>query len=284
MARNPEKPENFRLEVSPESIISDGKTEVTVKCAFKDKKGKASKEEFPVTFLCARQKIRIEKNASHGGVSFKFKPTRATGKTPFHIVTPSGEQSGTMMIRPTPYQYVKDFVVSILLAVIIAFGIIRPFILQTYFIPSESMEPTFYKNDRLVGLMFPFFFRTPHRGEVVVFRRPGVTISHKVPILNVKWNTKVNFIKRVIAVGGDTIEIHDLTVYVNNKPLKEPYVAQPPFYRMPPVKVPKGSVFLMGDNRNNSLDSHVWGALPLKYVQSKAWAQFWPIDRLKVVH
>jgi len=283
MARDSEKNAGFKIELSHNSVVSDGKTEVTVKCIFRDKKGKPLKEEFPVTFVCRKQKIREEKTASHGGVSFKFRPRRPTGKTPFLVITPHGEQAGVILVRPTPAQYVRDFVVSILMAVVIAFGVIRPFILQTYFIPSGSMEPTFYEKDRLVGLMFPFRFREPRRGEVVVFHRPGEVLEHRIPLLNVKWKTNINFIKRVIAIGGDTIEIRDLTVYLNNRPLTEPYVKQPPFYNMPAVKVPKGSVFLMGDNRNNSLDSHYWGPLPLKYVRSKAWVQFWPPDRIKVI-
>lgn len=285
MADPNEKQTNFKIEVWPDTVVSDGNNEVTVKCSFKDKKGKPLKEEIPVGFVCKKQKINEEKNVSHGSVSFKFRPGRPTGKTHFKVTSSLGEQSGTILIRPTPYQYIRDLFVSILMAVVIAFGVIRPFILQTYFIPSSSMEPTFYEKDRIIGLMFPYKFRNPRPGEIIIFRRPGIGVSHeiKLPFYTVKWLSPTNFIKRVIAAGGDTVEIRDLTVYVNDRPLKEPYLKQPPFYRMPPLKLPKGTLFMMGDNRNYSQDSHVWGPLELKNVRSKAWIQFWPFDRMKVV-
>ncbi len=286
MDKAADKSSTFRMEVKPDRVVSDGISEVSVRCSFKGKKGDPSKEDIPVTFICRKLKIKEEKTAQKGSVTFKFKPKRPTGKTLLTVSTPQGEQSAVITVLPTPYQYIRDTVQAIVLAVIIAFGIIRPFIIQTYYIPSSSMEPTFYEKDRLIGLMFPYRIRDPKPGEIVIFNRKGEVLKHtlRLPFHTFEWTTKVNFIKRVIAVGGDTVEIRDLTVYVNNKPLTEPYLKQPPFYNMAPVKLPKNTFFMMGDNRNNSLDSHIWGPLPRKNVISKAWVQFWPLDRIKIIH
>ncbi|HOO55678.1 MAG TPA: signal peptidase I [bacterium] len=281
MAKEKKLDTKFGLDVKPESLVSDGIQEVSVRCSFKDKKGKHSKEEIPVVLVCNKQKIRQEKTTRSGSVTFKFKPGKPTGKTKIEVITPDGSEQRTITINPTTYQYFRDLFVAISMAFIIAFGLIRPFILQTYYIPSGSMEPTFYKNDRLIGLMYPVRLHKFGKGDIVVFNRDGEVIEYNLILF--KWKKKVNFIKRLIAEGGDTIEVKDLTVYVNNEPLKEPYVKQPPFYNMAPVKVPEGHVFLMGDNRNNSNDSHYWGTLPVKNIKSKAWFRFWPLDRIGLV-
>jgi signal peptidase I len=87
-------------------------------------------------------------------------------------------------------------------------------------------------------------------------------------------------IKRVVALGGERIAVRDGKVYVNGIALTEPYIAAPPSYTMPERRIPDGSVFMMGDNRNNSLDSHIWGPLPVKNVIGHAVFRFWPLDRL----
>ncbi|HOC92299.1 MAG TPA: signal peptidase I [bacterium] len=273
---------SMRVEVKPDSVVSDGLSEVVVKCSFKDSKGKAVKEDIPVTAECRKLKYKEEKTARGGSVTFKIKPLKPTGKTKVAVSSPHGEQTAVFFVKPTPKQYVRDLLQAIVLAFIVAFGIIRPFILQTYVIPSSSMEPTIYIGDRVVGFMFTYRFREPQRGEIIVFNQDGERTPRPIPIPFLK-DPKTNFIKRVVAVGGDTIEVRDLTVYVNHMPINEPYIKAPPLYNMAAVKVPEGHVFLMGDNRNNSNDSHVWGPLPLKNVRSKGWARFWPLDRIKIL-
>ncbi|MFA6449394.1 MAG: signal peptidase I [bacterium] len=284
MAKSAGNDSAFKLEVKPDRVVSDGAHEVSVRCVFKLKKAD-SKEDIPVVLACRKLKIKEEKSAHKGSVTFKFKPTRPTGKTLIKVSSPLGVQTAVITVIPTPYQYIRDMLQAIILAVIIAFGVIRPFLIQTYYIPSASMEPTFYENDRLIGLMFPFRFHDPKPGEIVIFQRDGEFTVHSLPLPfhPLKWKSKTNFIKRVIAVGGDMIEVRDMTVYVNNKPLKEPYVKQPPYNNFAAYKLPKNTFFMMGDNRNNSLDSRFWGALPRKGIVSKAWVQFWPPDRMKIV-
>ncbi|MBE9014062.1 signal peptidase I, partial [Pseudanabaenaceae cyanobacterium LEGE 13415] len=88
------------------------------------------------------------------------------------------------------------------------------------------------------------------------------------------------FIKRIIGRPGQTIEIKSGKVFVDNQPLQEPYIAEKPAYQMPAVQVPEDSYFVMGDNRNNSNDSHVWGFLPREFILGRAWFRFYPIDRI----
>lgn len=108
-----------------------------------------------------------------------------------------------------------------------------------------------------------YLFHTPERGDIIVFQFPR--------------DTSRDFIKRVIGVPGDSVEIRDGRVYVNGKPLDEPYIMAPPHYQMPPVSVPSGHYFVLGDNRNNSSDSHVWGLVPWYDIIGQAWVSYWPL-------
>ncbi|MFC1956667.1 signal peptidase I [Chloroflexota bacterium] len=88
----------------------------------------------------------------------------------------------------------------------------------------------------------------------------------------------VDYIKRVIALASETVEIKDGLVYIGGEPLSEPYVSDPPHYTMKPVEVPQGYCFVLGDNRNSSNDSHIWGPLPLDNIEGKVWLSIWPPD------
>ena len=282
-----------KLEVKPDRVVSNGTDEVVLKCSITDEKKKSPKEDIPVAFLVRKQRVREEKTAHRGAATFKFKPSRPTGRTRISCETPHGSDSAWILINPTPAQYVRDMLWAVLMAFIVAFGVIRPFILQTFYIPSGSMEPTLYEHDRLVGLMFPYRFRDPRPGEIVIFTRPDQVEEKRIPLTPVKWKSRIKFIKRVVAVGGDTVEVKDLTVYLNGRPVDEPFIKQPPFQDMAPYKVPEGCVFLMGDNRNNSLDARFWGpvvqgrrtpeALDRRHIISKAVLRFWPPDRAGLV-
>jgi signal peptidase I len=209
-------------------------------------------------------------------------------------------------------EYLDAFIVAGLAALFLI-----TFVVRTFYIPSESMMPTLQDRDVLLVNEFAYRFSAPHTGDIVVFTPPIQSQS--------------SFIKRVIAVPGDTLRIQDGAVYVNGKRLREPYVAQPPDYNLAvknygiyvdtgnglqpldpsranipprsmwqaPDRVPKGFYFVMGDNRNDSEDSHVWGfaqmhgrfaAGPLAKSSvtagftGRAFLLLWPFDRLRVLN
>ena len=169
-------------------------------------------------------------------------------------------------------QQVKENLVTIAIALTIAL-VIRVFIAEPRYIPSESMLPTLEVGDRLVIEKVFYNFQPVQRGDIIVFQPPK-----QLQVRGYEINQA--FIKRAIAKGGDTVAVQDGIVYVNNRPLQEDYIAQLPRYNMPLVTVPKGSLFVMGDNRNNSNDSHIWGFLPENNIIGHAIFRFWPFERI----
>ncbi|MCW6035681.1 signal peptidase I [Spirulina subsalsa FACHB-351] len=161
-------------------------------------------------------------------------------------------------------------VVAIALVLVL---IIRTYIAEPRFIPSDSMLPTLETGDRVVVEKVSYRFHPPQPGDIIVFSPP--------PQLQAQgYQADQAFIKRVIGIPGQEIEIHDNRVYVNHIPLTEPYIAAPPQYQLPPFQVPAHALFVMGDNRNNSNDSHIWGFLPQNQVIGRAIFRFWPFPRV----
>ena len=148
---------------------------------------------------------------------------------------------------------VREYAEAIAIAVVLAF-FIRIFIVEAFKIPSGSMIPTLLVGDHLLVSKFIYKFTEPARGDIVVFKYPD--------------DPSRNFIKRIIAVGGDTVEVRDKVVYVNGARQEEPYVQYVTQEVFPaestsrdnfgPVTVPPNSYFMMGDNRDSSLDSRFW--------------------------
>lgn len=210
---------------------------------------------------------------------------------------------------------VREYLDAFIVAGLVALFLIT-FVVRTFYIPSESMNPTLQQRDVLLVNEFAYRFGSPHRGDIVVFKPPIASTD--------------NFIKRVIAVPGDTLRISGGKVYVNGKALDEPYIAQAPQYdlkvknydiyvdtgygfeplsrtsaNVPPRKlwqapdrVPNGFYFVMGDNRNDSEDSHIWGFAQLRgrfaagpLAKEATTAQFtgraflllWPFNRLRIL-
>ncbi|BAC89964.1 signal peptidase I [Gloeobacter violaceus] len=159
---------------------------------------------------------------------------------------------------------------TIVLAVFLAL-FIRSFVAEARYIPSGSMEPTLRIDDRLIVEKLSYEFQQPERGQVIVFTPPKRT------------NIDQAFIKRVIGLPGDTIEVKNGKVLLNGRTLNEPYIATPPAYILPRQKVPAGHFFVMGDNRNNSFDSHLWGFLPRQNVIGRAVFRFWPLERVGAI-
>lgn len=165
---------------------------------------------------------------------------------------------------------VKDWVFSIAAAIIAAL-LIRTFIVELYVVDGPSMRPTLQHEERLVVNKFIYHVRDPQKGEVVIFRYPR--------------DPSRDFIKRVIATAGDTLEIKDGRVYVNDQLLREDYILEKTRTEYPKVTIPDGTIFVMGDNRNNSEDSRFpdVGFVPLDLVKGKAVLIFWPVSEIKTL-
>ncbi|MCC6445075.1 MAG: signal peptidase I [Armatimonadetes bacterium] len=164
---------------------------------------------------------------------------------------------------------------SALIAIVLVFLIIRPYVVQAFYIPSGSMHPTLLERDRILVNKFVYRFREPKRGDVVVFKAPSQASPD---------GREKDFIKRVVGLPGDTLEVRDGATYINGKPLREPYIEEPPYYVYPPYQIPQGMLFVMGDNRNDSNDSHSWGPLERSRILGKALVVFWPFSRAGLIH
>lgn len=162
------------------------------------------------------------------------------------------------------------------IAVLLAL-LVRGLIAEPRYIPSNSMEPTLLVGDRLIVDKLSYHWRAPQFGDVVVFSPPPQLTDYG-------YRPDQAFIKRVIGEAGHTVQVAQGQIYLDNQPLVEPYILEPPTYSMWPVTVPEGYVFVMGDNRNDSNDSHVWGVLPKTNIIGQARFRFWPLSRLGQVH
>jgi signal peptidase I len=171
-----------------------------------------------------------------------------------------------------------DTLKTIGLSVILAFGI-RVSVAESFFIPSGSMEPTLQVGDRLIVDKVSYHFNQPKRGDIVVFSPTDKTSIE----CGLAREARLFFIKRVIGLPGEKVEVKGGSVFVNNQPLKETYIAAKPEYQWGPVIVPQESYLVLGDNRNNSCDSHYWGFVPRDRIIGRALFRFYPIDRIDAI-
>jgi signal peptidase I len=191
----------------------------------------------------------------------------------------------------TPTQYHKDklkffksaaiFVFEIIKAFVISLAIILPiryFLIQPFYVQGASMEPTFQSHDYLIINEFEYRFhiKEPARGDVVVFRSP--------------YNQKEYFIKRIIGLPGEKVEIKEGQIYINNQEqsqgfiLKEDYLAGVRTFaedkQYKEIQLSDEEYFVLGDNRNYSLDSRTFGAVPDKSIIGRAWIRGWPFSKM----
>jgi len=193
-----------------------------------------------------------------------------------------------------------EFDDSLLIAILVVFCAVRPFVLQTFFIPSGSMLPTLQEKDRIIVLRCWYRFQEPKPGDIVVFRAPQ-SAYYSNPAENPDLNEQKDFIKRLVAAPGDRLRVYDSVLYRNGQPQDEPYIEWPKAIPWPgdgrsDLLVPPDQFVVMGDNRNNSNDSTRWelptlgpSAVNAPYVSrerllGKAWLIFWPPNRIRILH
>ncbi|HEX6508535.1 MAG TPA: signal peptidase I [Chloroflexota bacterium] len=144
--------------------------------------------------------------------------------------------------------------------------------LQNFKVEGESMTPNLQNGEYILVNKVDYMLHAPHRGDIIVFRAVPAGQPDK------------DFIKRVIGLPGETVAVHNDAVFINNHKLTEPYIdaAHRPTYTFGPAVVPKNDYFVLGDNRNDSQDSHLWRWLPKQYIIGKAWISYWPPKELHV--
>jgi signal peptidase I len=140
--------------------------------------------------------------------------------------------------------------------------VINLFLAQATRVFGQSMEPNLHTDQRIVVEKLTYRFQLPQRGDVVVLKLSG--------------NTSELLIKRVVALPGETVEVHGGRVWIDGQPLDEPYLTQPTMGEMPPRTVPDGYLFVMGDNRGSSNDSRAFGPVPVEQIVGHAWLSYWP--------
>ncbi|MEL6882351.1 MAG: signal peptidase I [Cyanobacteria bacterium J06554_3] len=174
--------------------------------------------------------------------------------------------------KKTVFENVKLVAIALTIAIVV-----RLFIAEPRFIPSPSMVPTLAVGDRLLVEKVSYHLHEPHQGDIVVFEPPPQLQEYG-------YRASQAFIKRIIGLPGQQIQVTNGKVYVDGTPLDETYILDAPAYEMPLVQVPAGSLFVMGDNRNDSNDSHVWGFLPVENVIGRAALRFWPLNQFGSVY
>ena len=167
------------------------------------------------------------------------------------------------------------YVVSLSVALLLRFLVIEP-----RYIPSLSMYPTFDVGDQLAVEKVSKLFRPQQRKDVVVFNPPQAFKDITQGTAGGERMKDEALIKRVIAVEGDVVEMRKGVLLVNGEAQSDTFTYEPAFYDWGPGEVPAGCLMVLGDNRNHSLDSHVWGFLPRENVIGRAVFKYWPIFRI----
>lgn len=190
--------------------------------------------------------------------------------------------NGTLMgeQKSSIWSTIVDIIETVVVAAAI-FVVVYLFLLQPHQVKGASMEPNFHDLEYILTDKITYRFSEPRRGDIIIFKAPP--------------NPEIDFIKRIIALPGEKIEIKNskITIYNSEKPggftLSEPYEIMEPIIggtRLPEGKifeVPKDSYFVLGDNRTHSLDSREWGEVPKSAIIGKAWLRYWPISKFSFV-
>jgi len=200
-----------------------------------------------------------------------------------------GGRGGLSFIRELPFLLAIAFLLALL---------IKTFLVQAFYIPSESMVPTLAVGDRVLVNKVVYHLHPPRRGDIIVFSDPHPAVhAHRNPAsavlhwltegLGVTTSPDKDFIKRVIGLPGETIEMHRCVIYINGSPLREPYLDGRKFSNCEynPFHIPAGDLFAMGDNRDDSNDSrYQLGPIPEDKVVGRAVIIIWPLSRIHLLH
>jgi signal peptidase I len=199
------------------------------------------------------------------------------------------EQAPEAPEQPRRRSFIAELPGLLLTALVIAV-VIKTFLLQPFWIPSESMLPTIEVNDRVMVNKLAYRWGEPQRGDVVVFRDPRqeeveeslpeAVIRSVLEAVGIRTRGDEDLIKRVVGLPGETIEVRNNQVVVNGTPLEEAYLPQVFMPDEPPVTVGPDEVFVMGDNRDASFDSRRFGPIPLDDLVGEAFVTIWPISHL----
>lgn len=163
-------------------------------------------------------------------------------------------------------QFLIDVVETIVLSALLFAGINS--ISARIRVDGFSMEPTLHSGEFIIVNKLAYKTGSPQHGDVIVFRYPK--------------DPSQEYIKRVIGLPGDLVRVANGTVFINNQAVSEPYIAAPPIYQSEWL-VPPDALFVLGDNRNQSSDSHNWGPVPMEYVIGKAVLIYWPLEELRLL-
>lgn len=180
------------------------------------------------------------------------------GDFEYNLPMQSQAQSGA---EPRSRSALGELVETLLFTLLI-YLVIRTFLFENYRVVGSSMETTLHNDEFLVVNKLAYRLHPPQRGDIIVFREVG--------------SGDRKLIKRLIGLSGETVEIANGQVFVDGQALDEPYISVSGRYNSEPTTVPEGEVFVLGDNRNNSSDSHMWGTLPRENIVGKAWLRYWP--------
>lgn len=167
----------------------------------------------------------------------------------------------------SPLRFLYEILQTIVLALVLYFLI--DMILGRVRVENVSMLPTLQPEEYILVNKFAYRLGDFHRGDIVVFHYP--------------YNPEEDFIKRTIGLPGEEVRVANGLVYINGQPLDEPYISAPPVYSDTWV-VPEGHIFVLGDNRNKSSDSHSWGFVPKENVVGKAVVIYWPLEQFKLLN
>ena len=176
-------------------------------------------------------------------------------------------------LKETIKEYVKSFIIAFILAMAI-----KTFVIQAFKIPTGSMIPTLNIGDRLLANKFIYRFREPERGDIIIFKGP--------------IDPDKDFIKRVVGLPGDTVEIRNGIIHINGEMVDVETLRKYYYYNDPTsdygkedqkIYVPKDGLFVLGDNSQNSRDSRYWGFVPRRDVKGKALLVYWPLNKMRLL-